>query len=200
MSLAAVAVCGLVGAVHAQQPVDLGSASITFSSTFGTNNQPARLSDDDFTTHWHSANGVPSWIAIDLGIDGARSVSQYSITARANNYCRRDSPTSTALEGSSDGTEWTELQAETEITWATACESEGKSFIVPASNIASYRYYRLYFATTGLRGTSEQFVVLAEISLDSAAACSTITCAAGWVADESADATLCAGETCDASG
>eukprot|EP01043_Picozoa_sp_COSAG02_P031336 COSAG02_NODE_2041_length_10027_cov_21.142023_1_plen_244_part_10 len=202
MAFAAVAASVLVATVHAQQPLDLGSASITFSSFLGTQNNPASLSDNDLASQWHSSDGVPAWIEIDLGSDGAAFVSQYSITARANNYCRSDSPTSAALEGSSDGTSWTELQADAAVTWATACENEPKSFSVPAGNVASHRYYRLYFSTTGLRGTGQSFVVLSEISLIGyrPATCSTISCADGWVADASAAAALCTGETCDASG
>eukprot|EP01043_Picozoa_sp_COSAG02_P034765 COSAG02_NODE_2450_length_8834_cov_8.817401_5_plen_320_part_01 len=213
MARAGLALALVVATVHAQelpQPLDLSAASITFSSVhndgFNENNL-ASLLDGDPATQWHSGEGTPAWLAIDLGSDGAAFVSQYSIQNRASGFYVQDSPTSVALEGSNDETTWTALQSEPDTSWAYA--SETKSFDVPDSNIASYRYYRLYFTEAGTRDNGERWVVLGALSLlgyDTApsgvsrlAKCTTITCANGWEADPAAAQTLCAHETCDAS-
>ena len=189
MARAGLALALVVATVHAQdlpQPLDLSAASITFSSVHNdgyNENTLASLLDGDPATQWHSGEGTPAWLAIDLGSDGAAFVSQYLIQARASGYYVQDSPTTASLEGSNDGTIWTVLQSETGISWAYA--SETQSFDVPDSNIASYRYYRVYFTEAGTRDNGDRWVVLGALSLvgyDTApsgvsrlAQCSTIT-------------------------
>ncbi len=116
-----------------------GSASSSSASSVGvltpaaatasTSFQPAALAiDNNGGTRWESDHGVsPSWLRVDLGT--ARNLSKVEIdweAANAANY---------TVEGSNNGTSWTNLATHTGGTFGARTDSKNLS--------GSYRYVRI---------------------------------------------------------
>ncbi len=89
----------------------------------------ANAIDGDSGTRWESAHGIdPSWILIDLG--NSRALSQVVIdweAANAANY---------QVQGSTNGTSWTNLKTVTGGTFGTRTDTHAVS--------GNYRYVRIY--------------------------------------------------------
>jgi hypothetical protein len=101
--------------------------------------------------YWFDSTGLPSWVAIKL--DAAKSIVGYSITPTANtsNWNYHSAPIDFIIQGSNDGTAWTDLDTQTGLdqanpnAWWSGIE---RKFNL-ASNSGPYLYYRLYVTKYG---------------------------------------------------
>lgn len=79
----------------------------------------------------------PDWVAIDLGDGNATAVKRYKLHATSDqDRCARDF----ILQGSDDGSLWTDLDTQTNQSWSSGYEEKSYSFV----NTTAYRHYRLY--------------------------------------------------------
>jgi hypothetical protein len=82
--------------------------------------------------------GNPEWLQYQFGTGNV--VTKYSITTRGESGTPR-APKTWVFAGSNDGSSWTQLDAQTDITdWASSA-NETKNFVL--SNTDSYSYYRV---------------------------------------------------------
>lgn len=119
---------------------------ITSSSYYDGDTQPFYAFDKNAGSRWASGGDVNPWIqrqhptAIRLGA--------YRITA---GY-----PGQTAnmhvLQGSNNGSTWTNLDSRSDLTWSFP---ETKEFVIPSGVRATYLYHRVVFTTTQYQGVYE---------------------------------------------
>lgn len=109
-------------------------SAVTASSNFSSE-PPSAANDAHPGTFW-TTNGTSSgWLRYQLA--GASVVTTYAISRR-NDIPNRN-PKTWTFEGSNDGSSWTVLDTQTNITWPTADEVKTFNF----ANSTAYLYYRL---------------------------------------------------------
>jgi hypothetical protein len=93
-------------------------------------------------SEWESANGqITGWLQIDLGSTSHPALKQYVLCPGhySNPVC--SVPTSWSVQGSIDGTTFTDLDTQTNYTDFSGVQHERKTFT--ANDTIGYRYYRL---------------------------------------------------------
>lgn len=130
------------------------SGTVSGSSSNGSTYAEYKAFDKISSAQW-MATAIPCWLKYDFGY--AVTVASYTIDSRA----RTDlAPKTWILEGSNDGSNWTTLDSQSNITsWGS----------INSYNIASpgsYRYYRISISV-GISGT---YCTIAELTLNSAPA------------------------------
>lgn len=111
---------------------------------------------------WYSAGtAFPHWLRVDMGAVAA--VAKYSIR-RDDNYVN-ENPRTWVFQGSSDNTNWVDLDTQTDVTFAGAFEV--KEFVL--SSTATYRYYRLFITKTAAN-TATSYACVNQLVLQAAGA------------------------------
>ena len=124
----------------------------TSSTNYGSE-PPGNAFDGSATTYW-TTNGVSSgWLRAQLA--SAVVETQYKITRRDDLPNRN--PKTWTFEGSNDGTTWTVLDTQTNITWPTAGEVKTFTF----ANSTAYSYYRLNISANN----GDTYLSVAELAL-----------------------------------
>lgn len=114
-----------------------------------------KVFDDDNATAWLSSYGAPQWIGYQF--PEAKTVTCYTLTSRAS--ATYAPPKTWTLKGSNDGTDWTTLDTQTDVTdWAS---SGGVKKTFEISNTTAYAYYQLAVS----EGNDAGYVALAEMEL-----------------------------------
>jgi hypothetical protein len=130
--------------------------SIAASSSNFSSEPPSNAFDGNFGTYW-TTNGVSSgWIRAQLS--SAKALTRYTISRRDDIPNRN--PKTWTFEGSNDGSSWTVLDTQTNITWPTA-GTRGFSF----TNTTAFLYYRLNITANN----GDTYLSVAELGLATAA-------------------------------
>ncbi|MFF5289162.1 GH92 family glycosyl hydrolase [Paractinoplanes globisporus] len=108
--------------------------AVTASAENAPNETAVKLKDSDSSTKW-LAFATTGWVTYQLSAPVA--VAKYSLTS-ANDAAGRD-PKDFTLQGSSDGSAWTDLDRRTGQTYAGRFATNVYSF----TNTTAYAYYRL---------------------------------------------------------
>lgn len=117
------------------------------SSTSGA----AKAFDRNPGSKWFNGdNGTSGWISYDFGAGNEQVIKTYTLTA-GNDVPGRDPKTWTLL-GSQDGAAWTNIDSQTDQTFA----QRGQVNTYPTSNTTAYRYYRLDIAANNGNATGIQ--------------------------------------------
>ncbi|WP_245812371.1 ThuA domain-containing protein [Actinophytocola xinjiangensis] len=119
-----------VGALTPPLPV----AAVTASAENAPNETAVKLTDNKSNTKW-LAFARTAWI--NYRLDAAQVVNKYSLTS-ANDFEGRD-PKSWTLQGSADGTNWTDLDTQTNQDFPERFQA--REFEIP--NTTAYPQYRL---------------------------------------------------------
>lgn len=118
-----------------------GTAST--NSQYDASYPPENAFDGRSDLEWHAAGGVTScWLQYTLATQ--KTLFKYTIQARGLNGAAQ-SPKSWTIQGSNNGTDWTVLDTETDVTGWTNLSV--KSFTV--DNPGSYSMYRMDITETG---------------------------------------------------
>jgi hypothetical protein len=83
---------------------------------------------------WHSASGLPVWLAIDLGY--RRLINKYRIAQRVGYHI----PQNWTFQGSNDGSVWTTLHTVTGASYPSSPWTDWLTFVATVP----YRHYRIY--------------------------------------------------------
>ena len=83
---------------------------------------------------------LPLAVTYDFCEGVSRKVDKYKVSGPSANAGR--GPKAWTLEGSNDGSSWTEVDSRTDVTWSS---NQSKEYTVDESKVASYRYYRMIF-------------------------------------------------------
>lgn len=134
-------VTGLIGTrpVGAMPP-PLPVAAVTASGENPPNETAVKLSDNNESTKW-LAFARTAWIAYRL--NAAAVVTKYSLTS-ANDFDGRD-PVSWTLQGSQDGTTWTDIDTRTNEDFPERFQR--REFEI--TNTTAYAHYRLNITANG---------------------------------------------------
>jgi len=137
-----------------------GSPAISASAVNGSY-AAANAFDGNISTKWVTPGAVPGWVQYDYGSGNTEVVTGYYLTNSEYALAQAiaDSPKSWQLQGSNNGTSWTNLDTQTGITYGA--RNETKFF--PIGNTTSYRYYRLNVTEVGGGGTNP--IAIAELRL-----------------------------------
>jgi hypothetical protein len=130
-----------------------GTASA--DSAYSTDYEAWRAMDKDNSSYfcWYSAaTTFPHWL--QYRFTSGKTITSYSITSR--NYAGSPNPTAWKLQGSNNGSSWTDLDTRTNQSFNA---NEKKTFSM--SNSTSYTYYRLYITA----GTNSAHVGIGEFEL-----------------------------------
>lgn len=144
---------------------DITGGTMSASSTYGTA-AASRSEDSNDGTEW-MANGVyPSWLKVTFAT--AKTVGGYRITGLSSQLGR--APKTWTFEGSNDGTSWSVLDTQTNVTgWVAATP---KTYTLASS--ASFTQYRVNISA----GNDATYVNIAEFwVMDPVAAPTTTTTA-----------------------
>ena len=113
-----------------------GTASA--SSVSGTNTAD-KACDDNIGTFWGNNDAMPSWWQYDFGSGNSETITKARVYGSDDwgniAYCPKDFK----IQGSNDGSGWTDLDTQTGIVWAV---DGWKDFSF--TNTTAYRYYRIY--------------------------------------------------------
>jgi len=131
------------------------------SSDGGTDSY--KLFDQDNATQVNIGTGSTATVTYDFGSGVSKVVDAYGLTAPADNGSTGDMPSQWRFQGSSDGSTWATLDAQTSQSGWIGSETRYYDF----ENEASFRYYRFLFGGGG--GTDGVVTTMAEISLHQAA-------------------------------
>jgi hypothetical protein len=138
-------------------------SGVVLASSEANSSNAAWMAFDDLTTdRWLSLSGsvTNQWLRYDFGSGNAKTISHYSITPIATQdtaYTNR-APKSWIMQGSNDGTSFTDLDTRTnQTTWGV---TEKRAYVIATP--ASYRYYRLYISAN--QGATD-FVEVSEMEL-----------------------------------
>ena len=153
------------------------TAGVTMSGSIEY--QPAWYAGDkNVGSYWQAYNGVvgypnsgtPQWLKVDFG-SSPKTVGAYTITTYSSNGYYN--PTDFTFDGSNDNSTWTPLDTEVGASWVGYPST--RTFVVPAANRTSYRYYRVRITKTssGLDG------IISELNLWSTPVASTATFTVG---------------------
>lgn len=124
----------------------------TSSTNYGSE-PPGNAFDGSATTYW-TTDGVSSgWLRAQLA--SAVVETQYKITRRDDLPNRN--PKTWTFEGSNDGSTWTVLDTQTNITWPTSGETKTFTF----ANSTAYSYYRLNISANN----GDTYLSVAELAL-----------------------------------
>jgi hypothetical protein len=104
----------------------------------GTTEGAAKAFDNDITTKWLDKSAT-SWIRYKFPNEAKRVITRYTITS-GNDEAPRD-PKNWTLQGSDDGTIWSDLDTRTGELFAVTPRRETRTFNFTNSN--AYKYYRL---------------------------------------------------------
>jgi hypothetical protein len=142
------------------------SGAAAADSEYSSGNYPAwRAMDNDNSSYlnsWvsHENGNFPHWL--EYHFPSGKIITSYSITSR--NYTSTFSPTAWTLQGSSNGSSWTDLDTRSGQSFS---QNEKKTYTV--SNTTSYTYYRLYLTA----GIHNKIVSVGEFELIESAGTST---------------------------
>jgi len=139
---------GNVDAIPTMTSDTTPSGVASADSTYGTGFEAYRAMDDSLSGNtWSAAfTSYPHWLQYQFAT--SKIVTKYSVTCHASNSIW--SPTSWKIQGSNNGTDWTDLDTQN-VTWGAAGETKMFNISNPSSNI----YYRLY-CTAGGSGSQIQ--------------------------------------------
>lgn len=116
-----------IGAFNSSNAADLGGGSL------------AGPVNHDNTDDNRTNNAPGSYWRADFGADKTVAVSYYSFRARPAGSGDASNVANWKLQGSPDGTTWTDLDTQTGVTYAV--DNEWKSY--PVTGAAAYRYLRI---------------------------------------------------------
>lgn len=134
-------------------------ATVTASGENAPNESAVKVLDNSSSTKWlafaaPSANS-PVWLQIAFPAGQKYAVNAYTLTS-ANDSPGRD-PRSWTLQGSNNGTDWTELDAKSSETFSSRFQKKSYSF----ANVQKFGYYRLALS----QNNGEPYTQLAEVEL-----------------------------------
>lgn len=121
------------------------STNVAVNATASDSNEyggyPAsNANDGNGGTMWLAgANYSNIWLALDFGVGNTQNVTKYAIVT---GYNLADTDMAWTFQGSNNGSSWTQLDYQNTTGWSY---SERREYALAAS--ASYRYYRLLFAS-----------------------------------------------------
>ena len=93
--------------------------------------------DRNYQTKWTTNSSTTGWLRFDFGVFMSPIAKKYAITAPKDSAT--ECPKTWKFQGSNDGSSWTDLDTQTNITsWVAG---ERKQFEI--SNSTAYRYYRI---------------------------------------------------------
>jgi hypothetical protein len=105
-----------------------------------------QLYDGNISTRWYNPNSPPQWCQMDMGADYVYPLYSYTISSTPG--LQGSAPKTFAISGSLDGVNWTLLDTQTNISWASG---DIKTFVIP-TNHAPFRYFRLNTTAYGSDG------------------------------------------------
>jgi hypothetical protein len=109
---------------------DYSSATNPIASDTYPSNSPSSAFDGDIGTYWENTNQPSPWLQKDFG--SAKTLTSYDIYPHISYY-----PTAWTVQGSTDGTAWTNIDSRASQSWAAW---GWKSYTVTSPG--SYRFYR----------------------------------------------------------
>lgn len=137
-------------------PSGIASASSNSTTAFQAFDGDSDFSNTDSTGGWRSTTGgIPAWLQYKF--PSAAVADHYSITVWKSSY---STPKDFKLQGSQDGSNWTDLDTRTGINWFSG---ETKAF--QFTNTTAYIYYRLSISATIAHGSNPDVVVILEMTL-----------------------------------
>lgn len=113
-----------------------GTISVSAENTSNQNENSSKVIDNNIDTKFFTGGYQPG-LWLQLQFNEPVAVSVYTITS-GNDAHDRD-PKSWELQGSNDGTNWTGLDTQTNITFSDFKQTKRFEFV----NITTYKYYRL---------------------------------------------------------
>lgn len=117
-----------------------------------------KVFDKDTGTAWLDSTANPHWLRYDFGAGVTKKIVKYTMTA---SIVGTRSPSAWKFQGSNNGTDWTDLDSQTGITFSNY---EKKTFTF--SNTTAYRYYQFNISAGGSGGD----ISIAEAEMMEAAA------------------------------
>jgi len=115
-------------------------ASASSESTGYWGGQAFTAFDKESTLFWHSQNGLPNWIQIDLGSSNTKVINKYRVLRRSSGD---HTPLTWDFQGSDNASDWTTLHSVSNISY-TGNWTAWQTF----TNSNSYRYYRFYITAS----------------------------------------------------
>lgn len=110
--------------------------AVTADDYYGTY-YPWQAFDQSTVTHWYTAAALPHWLKYDFGVGGSR----YMVTSYGIQPQGAYTPKSWTFDGSDNGTAWTTLDTQTNVT--TGWTGGVLRTFGPFANTYGYRYYRI---------------------------------------------------------
>jgi hypothetical protein len=137
-----------------------GAPAISASSVSGSY-AAANAFDGTPGSKWVSVGGAPAWLQYDYGSGNTEVVTGYYLenSEYALAQAIADSPKTWQLQGSNNGSSWTNLDSQTGVSFSARNETKYYSF----TNTTAYRYYRLNVTNTGGGGSSP--IAIADLRL-----------------------------------
>jgi len=149
---------GNSGGSFLRAPADLDVRALTGASaiTCSTENPPFQYAyqafDGVLNTKWFSNHATPCWLQYDYGTGNSSVVTGYWLTT--SDFGLTDAvnraPKDWTLQGSNNGSTWTNLDPRTGETFTDRNQTKFYSF----TNTTAYRYYRLNVTAVGGGGTN----------------------------------------------
>lgn len=125
----------------ATAPSGTASASSEFGGYYGWSAFNGTVASH--TDTWLASDtSVPQWIRYDFGSGNSKIIAQYALVATCYGWGTDINPKTFKLQGSANGSSWTDLDSRSNITTWSLCERKTYTIASPAS----YRYYRLYIS------------------------------------------------------
>lgn len=140
---------------------DLQAGTLTASAAgWGSNGEEgfAKVFDKLLSTRYTITGSKAFWLAYDMGTTSA-TVTRYSLSARDGSSDRN--PKNWTLQGSNDGSTWTELDKRSEMTFPV----RGATLILNVANPGAYSLYKL--DVTNNAGSSDSQLMQWQLFADS---------------------------------
>jgi hypothetical protein len=143
-------------------PSGIASASSNWSVDYGAWRAMDHSNADQYCWHSGPSNTFPHWLQYQF--PSGKTITSYTVTSRNSTGTGR--PTTWNLQGSNNGSSWTNLDTETGQSFGS---NEKKTFSF--ANSISYAYYRLYITA----GDNSQYAAVGELELMEAAGTQTVS-------------------------
>ena len=125
------------------------------SSVFNSDHAIWKAFDRNINSTWATQDYInpPQWLRIKLPT--AKKCEILQLTSRNDKWWTQI-PKDFILQGSNDGSTWTDLLTQTNVNWTE--QAQTKRFNIPTSNQADYLYYRIYM-TANKQSTFYAFAI-----------------------------------------
>lgn len=114
------------------------------ASSYQVANPPSEAFDGT-SDAWLTLDETTGWLKMDLGAGNAQPLAEYDVVALGVGAVTRTVKT-WVVEGSNDDSDYDELDSQEDITFTAG---ETKTFYIPETLVASYRYYRMTITENG---------------------------------------------------